>query len=183
MNELEQWVEERSQVTGAGYTLLRVLAKRADGCVAKYRPEQLTRGARISRPQLYRLLAQAENLGEIQRVREVVGNKRVPSVHFDKYCSLMGTRVFHPLCPRKQSAVSDLRRSSLMSLTPLLNFPAAIVSQDECEECRGTGYRMVARPDGAAGQIAVRCAHKIAAIAGKWQTVATWQDGFLGLWR
>ena len=67
-----------------------------------------------------------------------------------------------------------------MSLTPLLNFPAAIVSQDECEECRGTGYRMVARPDGAAGQIAVRCAHKIAAIAGKWQTVATWQDGFLG---
>ena len=65
-----------------------------------------------------------------------------------------------------------------MSLMPMLNFPAAIVSKDECEECRGTGYRMVARIDGAPGQVAVRCEHKIAAIAGRWQTVATWQDDF-----
>jgi hypothetical protein len=62
-----------------------------------------------------------------------------------------------------------------------LPFPRTVVSQEECEECRGTGYKdfTILTHDGQSQKVVIPCAHEIAAIAGRWKPVETWQDQFL----
>jgi len=48
-------------------------------------------------------------------------------------------------------------------------------AKEDCEECRGTGFRMIEVP-GREGIFAVSCAHEVARIAGRWRVKELWQD-------
>jgi hypothetical protein len=125
-----------------------------------------------------------EELREIERLSQVGSNKRLRSFHFSKLsCAIVG-EILNPLCPRKHSRltapVPDLRRREKLAqdggglFTAMRRSGEAIL---ECEECRGTGTRMVERTDGLPGKWAVRCTHSIARIVSQgWRLAVPYEE-------
>lgn len=180
MTGAEYWVRDYSKANSSARTLMFALARFAKGCVVVSTALNLQREARISRPQLYRCLAWLEELREIERLTKHGENKRFRRYHLVGFCESPSLTQKCSISYRKQSRVSDLRTPSLR-VSSLLPFPRTAVSQEECEECRGSGYRdfTIVTHDGQTQKVAIPCAHEIAAIAGRWKPVETWQDQFL----
>lgn len=180
MTGAEQWVRDESKANGSARALMFALARFAKGCVVISTALDLQREARISRPQLYRCLAWLEELHEIQRLMKQGENKRFRRYHLVGFCESPSLTQKCSVSCRRHGQVSDLRSASLR-VSNLLPFPRTVVSQEECEECRGSGYRdfTILTYDGQPQKIAVPCAHEIAAIAGRWKPVETWQDRLL----
>ena len=171
MTDAEKWVRENSRARGSAWSVMLALGEMADRCVAVCTADQVERSALISRRELYRALLAQEEIGEIKRLSKVGSNKQVRAFHFSKL-SCASLREFpNPLCPRKLSRLSapvpDLRIGNGSCAKTMLPFPTTRASQDECEECQGTGWRRIARLDGEAGEVVIRCRHEIAAIVGR----------------
>jgi hypothetical protein len=175
MNPVMEWVWQHSRTRGSEKTVLMTLAARAEGCVATCTAEYLIENAGVSRRQLFRCLAMAqEELREIERLSQVGSNKRLRAFHFAKLSCAMVGEILNPLCPRKHShltaPVPDPRRREKLAqdggglFTAMRSSGEAIL---ECEECRGSGTRMVERTDGLPGKWAVRCTHPIARIVSR----------------
>jgi len=181
MNLAEEWVRKHSRADASARSLMFALAHLGRGsCRVRFTAAELMREARISRPHLYRCFAMLEELGEVERLMEHHEKKRFREIHLAGFCkshSLIGKC---PVSYRKHGQVSDLRRTSLI-VSSLLPFPRICVSQEECEECRGSGYRdfTIIAHDGQPQRVAIPCTHEIAAIAGRWRPVETWQDQFV----
>jgi len=180
VNEAEKWVRENSRANGSGRSLMFALARFANGCLVICRAHDLEREARISRPQLYRWLSRLEDLGELQRLMEHHEKKSFRRYHLTGFCKSHSLNAKCAVSYRKQGQVSDLRRTSLI-VSSLLPFPCTVFTPDDCEQCRGTGYRdfTIITHDGTPQRVAIPCAHEIAAIAGRWKPVETWQDELL----
>jgi hypothetical protein len=171
MTDAEKWVRENSKARGSAWSVMLALGELADRCVAVCTADQVERSARISRRELYRALLAQEEMGEIKRLSKVGSNKQLRAFHFSKL-SCANLREFpNPLCPRKLSRLSapvpDLRIGNGSCAKTMLPFPTTRTSQEECEECQGSGWRRIARPDGEAGEVAIRCRHEITAIVGR----------------
>ncbi len=184
MTVAERWVRENSKAAGSAWSLMLALSARAQGCVVVASAEQMITDARISRRELYRALLAQEELGEIERLSKVGSNKQLRAFHFPKFSCANTLAGSHPLCPRKQSPVPDLRIGNGSCANGMLPFPMQDFSPEECEECRGTGYKRTPRPDGIPGEVAVRCNHELAAVVGgRWkkldlQNDPTWRPRF-----
>jgi hypothetical protein len=176
----EQWVRDSSRASGSARALMFALARFAKGCVVVCTAMDLEREARISRPQLYRCLAWLEELREIERLMKHGENKRFRRYHLIGFCESPSLTQKCSVSYRKHGRVSDLRTPSLR-VSSLLPFPRMVASQEECEECRGSGYRdfTILTHDGYPQRVAIPCTHEIAAIAGRWRLAETWQDQFL----
>ena len=161
--------------------ILLAIASRAEGCVASAKTAVLIGGANTSPREFYRCVARMEEAGDILRLSPRRGGAVVRAFHLERFCSakfLEGDPAFSLLCPRKQSAVPDIRNIGTTLLdwqSRPLPFPRMGFVREKCEECRGTGSRLVPRPDGLPGQVAIPCTHRIAAIAGQWRPAEDWQ--------
>lgn len=180
MKPAEQWVRDYSKANSSARSLMFALARFAEGCVVVCTALDLRREARISRPQLYRCLAWLEELREIERLTKHGENRRFRRFHMVGFCESPSLMQKCSVSYRKQSRVSDLKTPSLQ-VSSLLPFPRSFVSADECEECRGSGYRdfTILAHDGQPQKVAIRCNHEVASIAGRWRPIETWQDRFL----
>jgi hypothetical protein len=170
MTDAERWVREHSQAKGSAWSVMLALAALADRCVAACTADQLESGARISRRELYRALLAQEELDEIERLSKVGSNKQLRAFHFARISCASTWGVSHPLCPRKQSPVPDLRIRNGSCAKKMLPFTRTSFSQEDCEECSGTGWRRIGRPDGEPGEVVIRCQHELAAmVGGRWK--------------
>jgi len=179
--EAEAWTREHSRANGSARSLMFALARFAKGCLVLCRAIDLEREARISRAQLYRCLTRVEDLGEIERTKQHHEKTNFREFHIVGFCKSQSLNEKCPLTYRKRGQISDLRRTSL-TVSSLLPFPRAAFSQDDCEECRGTGYKdlTIQMHDGQPHKVVIPCAHEIAAISGgRWKPIETWQDQFL----
>lgn len=169
--EAERWVREHSRANGSARSLMFALARFAKDCLVVCRALDLEREARISRPQLYRCLARVEDLGEIERTMQHHEKAKFREFHIVGFCKSQSLNEKCPVNYRKHGQVSDLRSTSLIA-SSLLPFPRAAFSQDDCEECRGTGYRdlTIQTHDGQPHRIVSSCLHEIAAIVRQTET-------------
>lgn len=85
MNELERWVEERSQTRGATRVILKYIAEEAEGCIAVVSMTAVAHRAKISRRQGFYSIEQAEKLREVERI-EGVSIKSATCLHLRKWC-------------------------------------------------------------------------------------------------
>lgn len=123
MNEAERWVRENSTARGSSWSLILALAIQAKGCVAISTTEWLIAEARISRRELFRSLFELCQAGELQKLTKERDPKRLRAFHFAKMNCARLSGLHHPLCPRKQSTVPDLRMGNGYCAKALLPFP------------------------------------------------------------
>lgn len=174
MEEAVRWAEEHSQAKGTALTLLWALARRAEGCVVQCTVEQATREGRLSRSEYYKAIRRLENQREIKRLLQSFDNARLRAFHLPWICESPTFRVFSPLCPRKQRRVSDLKDYGDRS------------DAEDCLLCRGTGWKMVPRPDASGYNWAVRCLAHVKQLALLSEPVKGWAPVITGMeleWR
>lgn len=176
--------------------ILLAMAKRADGCCVSARESELSADANVSSRDFYRCVRTMEReSGEIRRLSPPRAGKALRAFHLEKFCAYSANlaeyeSVFSELCPMKDlcyqrlaTTLPDLRnrQNTLPSWqSRRLPFPKVEFLSESCEECHGTGHRLIARSDGQPGMHAALCRHEIAAIVGqRWQPASDARDDFI----
>jgi hypothetical protein len=188
--EAEEWVLRNFKGKPAEKAILLAMAGRADGCIVSAKIFDLTALANTSARDFYRCVGRIEEeLGELRRLSPRRGGAAVRVFHLERFCSAKlaeGEPTLSLLCPRKEShlgrTLPDIRNIGITLpdwQSRSLPFPRMGFSRDKCEECRGTGFKLIPRPDGQPGKVAIPCAHRVAAIAGCWKPMQTLQDDLL----
>jgi hypothetical protein len=85
MDAAVRWVEEHSETRRSTRVILRYIAEQAEGCISMVSVGQLANKAGVSRATVFRSLAEAASLREVQRI-EGVSFQSVGCFHLEKWC-------------------------------------------------------------------------------------------------
>lgn len=85
MTELERWVEEHSETRRSTRVILKYIAEEAEGCISMVSVGQLASKGGVSRATVFRSLAEAIALREVERIQGV-SFQSVGCFHLEKWC-------------------------------------------------------------------------------------------------
>lgn len=184
MNEALKWAVANSKAVGAARALIFAIARRARGCVSRATRRELVAEIGIHRSNIYSAISLLEELEELERVQADNQKAEIRVYHLTKFCSLMspsGKLSKGHLCrsiKRELPKMSCDRRnlgdnSSCGNLAGNFLFPQLVAeseAREVCEECRGTGWRIVSylNEDGDSAQGSAICTHTMARLVGRW---------------
>jgi DNA-binding Lrp family transcriptional regulator len=153
------------------------LQKSAVGCIASVSTRGAAKKLRMSRNSITRILRAMEKQGKVERLGALTRGG-AETYHLKKACEPggpCGKRFAQLREARKQSDYKTLEGggpkmgSKKEGVATLFSTGRTESEAKEiCEECLGTGWKPVPRPDGEPGIVVVKCAHDVAQIAGRW---------------
>ena len=193
MNEALEWALGKSEASGAERAVLFAIARRAEGCMTRCATREILAEARIGKRLYYECMVALGKIGEVERI-PVARYMPLREFHFKKLCNSLcalsvdcGKRPSQIIASLRSMCTDPIYTNSASTcgkLKPVENdsrkeftarwkqvglFSDALTEREArevCEECGGTGIRLVKREDG--GEWAAKCAHAAARIAGRW---------------